>query len=981
MKKLFVIFAICFLHTAGITPFFKNIAQSPNGNTSRIINFEHSKAFIENKGQFDGRNRLPDSKILFAVDNGAEQIFFTKTGLTYRFDKKEKNHKRKDGDKSQPKVFFESDLVNMRWENANPDAKIVAEEKTEGHHSYSFYEDREVKNINYINGYKKLIYKNVYPNIDVEYVFHPQDGLKYSLILHPGADISQVKIKYDDNEKVTLNNKGEIRIATKFGDIIDHPPLSFYSNNKENIVESKFVKNNNTVSFSIGNYNKSKTIIIDPWVQTPTLVNSNGVWECEKDGAGNVYIIGGDMPMKLLKYNAAGAWQWTYNTPWDTANYWLGTLATDLAGNSYVTAGSLAKIQKVDASGGMVWSNTGGSLDEYWHISFNCDQTKLVVGGTRLSAFPPANSYGMIFDISTGNGNITDTKIVANTRTYILTLPPPFGTQTITDINEVRSISSSYNARYYFLTLDTLGAIDQNLSACPSAVNLVGINHTYSFGYKCENYRPENGNAGICAIKANRYYVYTQNGTTVHKRSLTTGAILTSAAIPGGISTSVANTTPTINQPGNSGIDIDSCGNVYVGSGNAVIKYDSSLNFITSSPTSFAVFDVAVSYNGDVIVCGATGTSSSTSRTGYVQSINMSACNPMILFCCDANICPAGPYCTTDAPVTLTAVTAGGTWSGTGITNATTGTFDPSVAGTGTFTIVYTIGCGSDSITITVTCCGAKINPAGPFCITDAPVTLTAAASGGTWSGSGITNASTGTFDPSVAGAGTHTIVYTISGCGSDSVSIIVNPCAILTACQEINGNITVSNGTGPYTWYEQTITQNCSSCFFSICDNPPGCTIIDTTWTSFATGTTVTPPSFPILIIDAMGDSISIPSLSSLPFCSGCTLSSSTTSTGDTCAANIGSATAIPSGGTTPYTYLWSTSPSQTTQTATGLSAGTYTVIVTDSNSCSDTVLVIVNSNSGTLTLATSQTDVSCNGACDGTATANHSGGTLPYS
>ena len=50
------------------------------------------------------------------------------------------------------------------------------------------------------------------------------------------------------------------------------------------------------------------------------------------------------------------------------------------------------------------------------------------------------------------------------------------------------------------------------------------------------------------------------------------------------------------------------------------------------------------------------------------------------------------------------------------------------------------------------------------------------------------------------------------------------------------------------------------------------------------------------------------------------------------------GTATATPSGGTPGYTYSWNTSPIQTTAMATGLTAGTYTVTVTDANGCTAT-------------------------------------------
>ncbi len=50
---------------------------------------------------------------------------------------------------------------------------------------------------------------------------------------------------------------------------------------------------------------------------------------------------------------------------------------------------------------------------------------------------------------------------------------------------------------------------------------------------------------------------------------------------------------------------------------------------------------------------------------------------------------------------------------------------------------------------------------------------------------------------------------------------------------------------------------------------------------------------------------------------------------------ATNGTATVTPTGGTTPYTYLWNTTPAKTTATITGLSGGLYSVTVTDNNGC----------------------------------------------
>lgn len=63
--------------------------------------------------------------------------------------------------------------------------------------------------------------------------------------------------------------------------------------------------------------------------------------------------------------------------------------------------------------------------------------------------------------------------------------------------------------------------------------------------------------------------------------------------------------------------------------------------------------------------------------------------------------------------------------------------------------------------------------------------------------------------------------------------------------------------------------------------------------------------------------------------------LTASVTVMGATCNQNDGSATALPSGGTTPYTYLWNSVPSQTTQAAGNLALGNYTATITDSKGC----------------------------------------------
>jgi hypothetical protein len=94
----------------------------------------------------------------------------------------------------------------------------------------------------------------------------------------------------------------------------------------------------------------------------------------------------------------------------------------------------------------------------------------------------------------------------------------------------------------------------------------------------------------------------------------------------------------------------------------------------------------------------------------------------------------------------------------------------------------------------------------------------------------------------------------------------------------------------------------------------------------------------------------------------------------------NNGSLDFYTNGGGFPYTYSWSPSVSNT-NAASGLSAGTYQVTVTDVNGCSASITALVTQpNLLEATIGTS-TNVTCFGAADGTASVNVSGGTTPYS
>tara|TARA_B100000508_G_scaffold141092_1_gene146383 strand:- start:28891 stop:33207 length:4317 start_codon:yes stop_codon:yes gene_type:complete len=962
-----------------------------------------NRGFIENQGQFVNRDWNSNRETSFAYIKNPFNIFFSKKGVTYRFDRIIKNPKRKEDKSIRPKRVNISELVSVEWIDANPELEIIKGDELDHTFTYAMVDEKgEDYDISGVKAYDKITYKNVYDNIDIIYTIHPEAGVKYNVILYPGADPSDIKFKYsgahtevkDEKVEIFLNDNGQLEVQTSLGKILEHAPITFYTESNKK-VNSTYKFENNILSFDLEGYDNTKSVTIDPWVVSPTYSTSTAAWEVETDGVGNVYSIGGETPMELKKFDINGNLQWTYVTPWDTNSVWLGTLATDANGNSYVTSGVEANMHKVDNAGNQVWTTTlTGSIQynsEWWSITFNCDESQLLVGGTWVDGILSFDFYAGIFEIDVANGNVISDQTVDYTNIG------GFGANPI----EVRSIASSPNSRYIFLTHNDVGAINQNFAACPQDTSIFQVDNQDNLGYKCENYLPETQNGGgLKALVAGTDYFYTHAGDEIRQWDITDGTLINTVALPGGVS----NTVPLIGGivVSNSGLDIDDCGNVYAGATDRVVKFDPNLNIISSSNTSFAVYDVSVNSNGEVLACGAQQDNGSTNRNGRIEAINMSACAQYSLTCCDANFCQVQDVCESDAAFPLTPATPGGTWSGNGV---------------------------------------------------DA----------------------SGNFDPSVAGAGSHDITYTLP-CGSSTVTIVVDPCTSLDICVETNGDLTVTNGTGPYTWEEegtvttpitnQTECQDCGYTWTGInCVDGSFSPVTDcssTGWVQYATGTTTTPPgTLPIQVSDNGGASTIITDISSLPACNsnpcagvtinvnvdsqtdvtcngdtdgtatvsasggdgnytyiwspgslsggsqtglapgtytiavqdgnGCTGSGTVTigeptalvanpsSNDATCGASDGQVSVAPSGGDGNYTYSWSPG-GQTTATVSNVAAGSYDVTITDGNGCSITETIQVTTTNGPTISVDASADASCFGESDGSATVSATGGTSPY-
>ncbi|ASS50455.1 MAG: hypothetical protein A3D31_12875 [Candidatus Fluviicola riflensis] len=205
---------------------------------------------------------------------------------------------------------------------------------------------------------------------------------------------------------------------------------------------------------------------------------------------------------------------------------------------------------------------------------------------------------------------------------------------------------------------------------------------------------------------------------------------------------------------------------------------------VTTTPVTGeagSTYTINATANGTYTV--TTVTSSGCSATGTGTATVVFNPNPVVTMGALTAVCENG------SAVSLAATPAGGTFSGTGVSGST---FDPTI-GAGTYTINYDYtdanGCmGNASATIDVNAAPTVAITSLPnLCVYNSAVTLTQGTpAGGTYTGSGVT---AGSFDPSVAGAGTHVITYSYTngdGCSGQALeNLVVDSCLSVNELSE----------------------------------------------------------------------------------------------------------------------------------------------------------------------------------------------------
>ncbi len=544
--------------------------------------FATGTRYIENIGQYGdtltGHARL--GKILYGFEGLDMPVLFTPKGMIClqrkmnKFTAEQMEEMERSGTLNKELkegTYYTDRVITAEWLNANPDPQVIAEQAAANYYTYALLPGKA-------RGLKKIIYKELYPGIDIVYSFinKNQPGFEYAIVIKPGADASVVKMRFGgDIKELQTDAKGNLIFGSDINSFIQTSPVSYYCNTREcdaanaknERIDSRFHIKGNELSFELpASYDRSKTVMIDPFVTAATNlvgVNSGVAKDIDFDYQGNIYVSGGGSSFthQLAKFSPNGVLQWTFNgtltTPsWNFGNNYGGWVIEKTTGNIYLGQGGSATFR-------VVRLNTNGVYDGYisvqdpafqenWKMIWNCDggTPKILIAGggsanqnINLGICTPPSTVLTPLNITgqpTGHQDIADLVIDPKTNELYSIFAQNFITP-ITENNRMYKHTPSYSAgNISWKRLSGFTVLSErsnrpylaDAAFNDNSINGLAVNSDYLFYYDGRNLaamNKSNGNnigtaemltlntalmqGGIIADECNNVYIGTTNGT------------------------------------------------------------------------------------------------------------------------------------------------------------------------------------------------------------------------------------------------------------------------------------------------------------------------------------------------------------------------------------------------------------------------------------------------------------------------------------
>jgi uncharacterized repeat protein (TIGR01451 family) len=171
--------------------------------------------------------------------------------------------------------------ISMALAGANKAVDVVGTDQLPGKSNYFIGNDPKNWHRN-VSQFARVRYQNVYPGIDLVY-YGNQGRLEYDFEVAPGVDPKQVSLRFRGTDKLRLDGRGNLEMAGGGAASVKLQAPRVYQKvgDEQRSVAGKFVlRSSDEVGFDLGDYDRSRTLVIDPQLVYSTYLGGSAAESC-----------------------------------------------------------------------------------------------------------------------------------------------------------------------------------------------------------------------------------------------------------------------------------------------------------------------------------------------------------------------------------------------------------------------------------------------------------------------------------------------------------------------------------------------------------------------------------------------------------------------------------------------------------------------------------------------------------------------------
>lgn len=349
--------------------------------------------FIENKGQVLNQFNKSNSEVLFIHQQEGLKVILRENGFSYELTKIVNKADAFDdyllNEYEDVRYTVKSHRIDFNFPSVPHSIEKFAPSK-----SYTNYYINGIEALN-VQRFSKITYKNVYPNVDIEFIISKEGKFKYNILCHNSNDCALFYLTVLGGDDVKITSEDALGMSTSLGYFEEKIPYSYVEdkNNKRVKVDVAYRLTNNSIFFKTPQFNTNSILVIDP--------EPEGVWGTYFGGA--EYDISTTIATDLNSnvYHAGITMSFS-------------NIATTGAHEASYQGGLDGFIAKYDTEGNLLWSSYYGGPQTDRPYGLTTDsQGNVYLGGSSHSEFGIA-TIGSYQDVLSGMDDIFIVKFNEN---------------------------------------------------------------------------------------------------------------------------------------------------------------------------------------------------------------------------------------------------------------------------------------------------------------------------------------------------------------------------------------------------------------------------------------------------------------------------------------------------------------------------------------------------------------------------------------